>query len=29
VYLLEKDHDDAIKILDEYDKTKLKNIRLN
>jgi hypothetical protein len=29
VYVLEKDHDDAIKILDEYAKSKLKNIRLN
>jgi hypothetical protein len=29
VYVLEKDHEDAIKILDEYTKSKLKNIRIN
>jgi hypothetical protein len=29
VYILEKDHEDAIKIIEEYDKTKLQNIKLN
>jgi hypothetical protein len=29
VYVLEKDREDAIKIMEEYTKSKLKNIRLN
>jgi hypothetical protein len=29
VYILEKDREDAVKILEEYEKTKLKNIQIN
>jgi hypothetical protein len=29
VYVLKKDHDDALKVIEEYDKAKLKSIKIN